>query len=297
MSRKLKGNIILFITAMIWGLSFVSQSVGMEYIEPNTFMAIRTLMGGIVLLPVIFVMDKFKKKQGTYKPEDKKKLLKCGASSGVFLCIAQTLQTYGLQTTTTAKSGFLTALYIIFVAIIGLFVGKKLTGKMVLGILTAVVGMYFLCLFGESVSFNTGDGLTILCAVFFAGQILRIDKAAADIDGLKFSSTQFLTAGTINLILMFIFEKPEIGSILSCSTALLYSGIMSCGVAYTLQVIGQKYTDPTSASIIMSLESVFAAVSGWIILSQGMNISQIAGCVLMFAAIVLVQLPDKKREM
>lgn len=275
-------------------MSFVSQSVGMEYIEPNTFMGIRTLMGGVVLLPVIFILDKGKKKQGTYRPTNMKKLLKYGIICGIFLCIAQTLQTYGLQTTTTAKSGFLTALYIIFVSVIGLFVGKKLTGKMVIGIITAVVGMYFLCLFGEAVSFNVGDGLTILCAVFFAGQILCIDKFVADIDGLKLSCTQFLTAGIINTILMFILETPNMENILACSTALLYSGIMSCGVAYTLQVIGQKYADPTSASIIMSLESVFAAVSGWIILSQRMSIPQIVGCVLMFAAIVLVQLPEKR---
>lgn len=296
MSKKLKGNIILFITAIIWGMSFVSQSVGMEHIEPNTFMAIRTLMGGIVLLPVIFALDKAKKKQNTYKKTDMKKLIKYGVVCGVFLCVAQTLQTYGLQTTTTAKSGFLTALYIIFVAIIGLFMGKKLTGKMVVGILTAIVGMYFLCLFGENVSFNMGDGLTVLCAVFFAGQILCIDKFVADIDGLKLSCTQFLVAGTINAVLMFTVETPQIGSILSCSTALLYSGIMSCGVAYTLQVIGQKYADPTSASIIMSLESVFAAISGWIILSQSMSGVQIVGCALMFLAIVLVQLPQKNKS-
>ena len=296
MSKKLKGNIILFITAIIWGMSFVSQSVGMEYIEPNTFMAIRTLMGGIVLLPVIFVLDKAKKKQNTYKKTNMKKLITYGAVCGVFLCIAQTLQTYGLQTTTTAKSGFLTALYIIFVSVIGLFIGKKLTGKMVLGILTAVVGMYFLCLFGVNITFNKGDGLTVLCAVFFAGQILCIDKFVSDIDGLKLSCTQFLFAGTINLVLMFLLEKPDMGSILSCSSALLYSGIMSCGVAYTLQVIGQKYADPTSASIIMSLESVFAALSGWVILNQSMEITQIAGCLLMFLAIVLVQLPQKSKS-
>ncbi len=293
MSRKLKGNIILFITAIIWGMSFVAQSVGMEHIEPNTFMAIRTLMGGIVLLPVIFILDKAKKKQKTHKKTDMKKLLIYGAVCGMFLCIAQTLQTYGLQTTTTAKSGFLTALYIIFVSVIGLFVGKKLTLKMVLGILTAVVGMYFLCLFGENITFNVGDGLTVLCAVFFAGQILCIDKFVSDMDGLKLSCTQFLFAGTINLIAMFILETPDIKNILACATALLYSGVMSCGVAYTLQVIGQKYADPTSASIIMSLESVFAAISGWIILSQSMVISQIIGCLLMFLAIVLVQLPGR----
>ncbi len=296
MNTKLKGNIILFITAIIWGMSFVAQSVGMEYIEPNTFMGIRTLMGGLVLLPVIFVLDKSKKKQGAYRPANMKKLLRYGAICGLFLCVAQTLQTYGLQYTTTAKSGFLTALYIIFVSVIGLFVGKKLTGKMVIGILTAVVGMYFLCLFGKNVSFNVGDGLTVLCAVFFAGQILCIDKFVADVDGLKLSCTQFLVAGVVNIILMFILETPNIENILACSTSLLYSGLMSCGVAYTLQVIGQKYADPTSASIIMSLESVFAAISGWIILSQRMSLAQIVGCLLMFLAIVLVQLPQKSKS-
>ncbi len=294
MATKLKGNIILFITAIIWGVSFVSQSVGMEYIEPNTFMGIRTLMGGLALLPVISIIDENKKKQGTYKKTNMKKLLKYGGICGVFLCVAQTLQTYGLQTTTTAKSGFLTALYIIFVAIIGLFVGKRLNFKMILGILTAVLGMYFLCMFGERADFNVGDVLTIICALFFAGQILCIDKFVSDIDGLKLSCTQFLVAGTINAILMFILETPEIDAIMSCSTALLYSGLMSCGVAYTLQVVGQRYAEPTTASIIMSLESVFAAIAGWLILGQNMSISQIAGCVLMFAAIVLVQLPDKK---
>ena len=294
MNQKLKGNIILFITAIIWGISFVSQSVGMDYIGPNTFMGIRTLMGGIILLPVIAMIDKSKKKQGTYEKTDMKKLIKYGSVCGVFLCVAQTLQTYGLQTTTTAKSGFLTALYIIFVAIIGLFVGKKLNIKMVTGILTAVIGMYFLCLYGEKADFNMGDVLTIICAIFFAGQILCIDKFVSGIDGLKLSCTQFLVAGTINTLLMFILETPDVSAIMSCATALLYSGIMSCGVAYTLQVVGQRYAEPTTASIIMSLESVFAAIAGWILLGEAMALPQIIGCLLMFLAIVLVQLPDKK---
>lgn len=296
MRTKLKGNVILFVTAIIWGISFVSQSVGMDYIEPNTFMGIRTTMGGLVLLPFIFIIDNIKKKQGTYQKTDIKKLIKYGAICGIFLCIASTLQTYGFKyNTTTAKSGFLTALYIIFVAILGLFYGKKLDVKMALGILTAVVGMYFLCLFGMDISFNIGDLLTIICAVFFAGQILFIDKFVKEVDGVKLSCTQFLIAGAINLLLMLIIEKPEMASIISCKTALLYSGIMSCGVAYTLQVVGQKYAEPTSASIIMSFESVFAALSGWVILSEAMDKWQILGCALMFLAIVLVQLPEKKK--
>lgn len=295
MKTRVKGNIILFITAIIWGISFVSQSVGMEYIGPNTFMGIRTTMGALVLIPFILITDSAKKKQGTYQKTDFKKLIKYGAICGLFLCIASTLQTYGLKYTTTAKSGFLTALYIIFVAILGLFCGKKLTIKMALGILTSVLGMYFLCLFGNDISFNIGDLLTIICAVFFAGQILFIDKFVHEVDGIKLSCAQFLISGIINLIIMFIIEQPQIESIMSCKTALLYSGIMSCGVAYTLQVVGQKYSEPTSASIIMSFESVFAAISGWIILSEAMNVAQVLGCVLMFLAIVLVQLPQKDK--
>ena len=295
-NKKLKGNMILFLTAIIWGISFVSQSVGMDYIGPNTFMGIRTTMGGLVLLPFIFFSDRAKKKNGTYEKTSILKLLKYGAPCGLFLCVASTLQTYGLQVTTTAKSGFLTALYIIFVALFGLVYSKKITCKMALGVIVAVLGMYFLCLFGEEISFNYGDALTLLCAVFFAGQILLIDKFVDKVDGVKLACTQFFVSGVINLILMFILESPDIKNILACSTAILYSGILSCGVAYTLQIIGQKYAQPTSASIIMSLESVFAAISGWIILGEKMTIAQIAGCVFMFLAIVLVQLPDKKTD-
>ena len=293
-NKKLKGNIILFITAIIWGISFVSQSVGMDFIGPNTFMGIRTTMGGVVLLPFIFFTDKAKKKNGTFKKTDMKKLLKYGFLCGLFLCIASTLQTYGLQTTTTAKSGFLTAFYIIFVSIFGIFCGNKMTLRMGTGVLTAVIGMYFLCLFGEVISFNYGDALTLLCAVFFAGQILLIDKFVGRVDGVKLACTQFLFSGVINLIIMFLIEKPDMNNILACTVPLLYSGVMSCGVAYTLQIVGQKYADPTSASIIMSLESVFAAISGWILLGEGMTLYQILGCALMFLAIVLVQLPNKK---
>lgn len=294
MKNQIKGTIILFITAIIWGISFVSQSVGMEYIGPNTFMGIRTTMGGLVLLPYIYLNDKRRKKQGTYQQTNWKKLFRYGAICGLFLCIASTLQTYGLKYTTTAKSGFLTALYIIFVALLGIPSGKKLNRKGILGVITAVVGMYFLCLFGTQFSFNRGDLLTIFCAIFFAGQILCIDQFVHEVDGVKLSCMQFFVSGFLNLVLMFLIEKPTMESIFGCSTALLYSGVMSCGIAYTLQIVGQKYSEPTSASIIMSFESVFAALSGWIILSEVMSISQIFGCLLMFLAIVLVQLPEKR---
>lgn len=301
MKTKLGGNILLLITALVWGISFVSQSVGMEYVEPNTFNGIRTLMGGIVLLPVIFFLDSGKKKGGTYVPTNKKKLLLYGSICGVFLCVASTLQTYGMNgnfgfsAITTGESGFLTALYIIFVAILGVFSGKKLSAKIILGVVLSMVGMYFLCLFGTSISLSIGHFLTFLCAIVFSLHILVIDKFSPEVDGVKLSCTQFFVAGSLNLIVMCFLESPNISAILSCVPALLYSGVMSCGVAYTLQIIGQKYTDPTSASILMSLESVFSALAGWVLLGQSMTIPQILGCGLMFAAIVLVQLPDKKR--
>ena len=294
MTKKMRGNILLLITAVVWGISFVSQSVGMDYIEPNTFNGIRTVLGGIVLLPVIFFIDKQKKKNGTYEKCDFKKLLLYGGICGTLLCVAATLQTYGLKETTAGKSGFITALYIIFVAAGGIFTGRKLKGKVVSGVLMAVLGMYFLCLFGEKINFCFGDFLTFICAIVFSFHIIVIDKFSPKTDGVKLSCTQFLVGGTLNLIVMFIFENPDIELIMQCAGAILYSGVMSCGVAYTLQIVGQKYTDPTSASMLMSLESVFAALSGWVLLGESMSLPQILGGVLMFTAIVLVQIPDKK---
>jgi len=294
MSGKIRGNLILMITALVWGISFVSQSVGMDYIEPNTFGGIRSLLGGIVLIPVILVIDAGKKKRGIYEKCDYKKLLLYGTICGALLCLAATLQTYGLKETTTAKSGFITALYIIFVAIGSVFTKKKIDAKLLSGVLLAVLGMYFLCLFGTTINFCFGDFLTLLCAIVFSFHILAIDKFAPKTDGVKLACVQFLVCGILNCILMFLFEKPDINLILKCSSAILYSGVMSCGVAYTLQIVGQKHTDPTSASMIMSLESVFAALSGWVLLSEKMTLAQVAGCTLMFLAIILVQLPERK---
>ncbi len=293
MNLKMRGNLLLLITAMVWGTSFVSQSVGMDHIGPNTFNGLRTLLGGIVLLPVIFMIDAGKKKSGTYKPVDKKKLFLYGSICGVFLCVAATLQSYGLKEISAGESGFITALYIIFVAVFGVFSGRKLTGKIVCGVVLATAGMYFLCLFGQSISFKNGHFITFLCSILFAFHILVIDKFSPNTDGVKLSCVQFFVAGILNCVVMFLLEHPDWNAVFVCVPAILYSGIMSCGVAYTLQIVGQRYTDPTSASILMSLESVFAAISGWLILKEGMSVPQIAGCVLMFAAIILVQLPDR----
>ena len=290
--HTLKGNMILMLTAIIWGISFVSQRVGMEYIKPNTFNGIRTILGALVLLPVIAVREK----TGKSKPCDIKRLISGGIICGSLLCLASTLQTWGMVYTTSGKSGFITAMYMIFVAIIGLFAGKKLRPLTVLGIIGGVMGMYLLSMSGSELSVNKGDVITLACAVVFAFHIMVIDRLSGEVDGVKLACLQFFVCGTINIILMFLFDHPDWSLVRSCVTAILYSGIMSCGVAYTLQIIGQQYTEPVPASIIMSLESVFAALAGWVILSEALTPLEIFGCVLMFAAIIIVQLPQDKTQ-
>lgn len=296
MNKRLQGTLILALAALVWGISFVSQSESMNFIEPNTFNGIRTLLGCISLLPVIYVIDMQKKKKGTFVPmtaTQKKDLLLGGILCGIFLCAASTIQTYGLKYTTAGKSGFITALYMIFVPIASVFLGKKIRPTVVVSILIALVGMYFLCIKKGSFQINKGDIYTLICSVIFTFHILVIDHFSAKVDGVRLSCMQFLVGGTLNTILMFLIESPQLSLILKCTAPILYSGIMSCGVAYTFQIIGQKHAEPTVASLVMSLESVFAALAGWLLLSEAMNIREIVGCIMMFGAIVLVQLPEK----
>lgn len=300
-NQKLKGNMILLLTSVIWGISFISQSKGVEKISPLAFNGIRSVLGGVVLLPVIFFLDFSKKRKGISIYKFDKTLLKAGIICGTLLCIASTLQTAGMIYTSPGKSGFITALYMVIIPIISLFTGKKPRPVILVSVLIAVSGLYLMCI-DESLSINIGDVLTFICAFVFAGHILAIDYYSPKVDGVKLAATQFFVCGFINLILMFMTEKPEIMPILSCWASIGYSGIMSCGVAYTLQIVGQKYTDPTSASILMSLESVFATLSTVILVALGWNLTggalderEIFGCVLMFVAIILVQLPEKKK--
>ena len=293
MNKRLQGTLILMLTAIVWGISFVSQSVSMEHIEPNTFCGIRTLIGAISLVPVIMVMDRSKKKKGIEPTYNKKTLIRGGIICGILLCIAATLQTYGLKYTTAGKAGFVTAMYMVIVPIYSLFLGKKIRPVIALSVVIATVGMYFLCI-KEGFTLEIGDIYVLICAFVFAFHIMAIDYFSPRVDGVKLSFLQFLVCGTINCVLMFAIESPAIEEIIKCSVPILYAGIMSCGVAYTLQIIGQKYAEPTVASIVMSLESVFAALAGWIILNQAMSLREMFGCVLMFGAITIVQLPDKK---
>lgn len=301
-NTKLKGNLMLLLTAFIWGTSFIAQSIGVNSISPFTFIGIRSLLGGLVLLPVIYILDMGKKKRNQPVIKFDKKLLAGGISCGIILCAASTLQTAGMIYTSPGKSGFITALYMVIVPIIGLFMGKKISLPIVAAVIGAVIGMYLLCI-DSAFSINKGDVLTLLCAFIFSAHILVIDYFSPQTDGIKLSCLQFFVCGIAATLIAVIFERPAVAPIIESWIPLCYSGFLSCGVAYTLQVVGQKYTDPTSASILMSLESVFATLSTVVLVALGWNLTggtlsprEIAGCVLMFISIMLVQLPDMKNR-
>ncbi len=301
-NQKLKGNLLLLLTALVWGLSFISQSKGVELIEPATFNGVRSLLGGIVLLPVIFLLDNSKKRNGMHPQKLNKTLLVGGIICGICLCLASTLQTMGMVETSPGKAGFLTALYMVIIPIIGIFMGKRPQPAILLSVIIATVGLYLMCI-DSSLTINFGDILIIICAFIFAAHIMAIDYFSPKVDGVKLACMQFFVCGILDLIYAFIFETPQLTPILNCWPAIGYSGVMSCGVAYTLQIVGQKYTDPTSASILMSLESVFATLStvifialGWNLTGGALSAKEIIGCVLMFIAILLVQLPEKPKK-
>ena len=297
MKQKTLGNIILLITAIIWGTSFVAQSAGMDYIGPFTFNSIRTLMGGIVLIPVIIVMRITSKgnktDKATQRKIDKRSLIG-GVFCGIALCIASSFQQVGMVHTTAGKAGFITALYIIIVPFLTAVLFRKKVGfKIYMCVIIAMIGFYLLCI-KKDFSLSQGDGLVLVCALFFSVHIVVIDYfTSKNVDCVLMSCVQFFVAGIIMLICMFAFESPDINSILDARFSILYSGVMSCGVAYTLQIVGQKRTDPTIATLLLSLESVFAALSGFIILKDDMTVKELIGCALVFIAVILAQIDLK----
>ena len=290
---------MLLLTALIWGCAFVAQSVGMDYVGPFTFNSVRCILGSIVLVPVIFLMDGFKKKSGMSREEMKRErgstrtLLTGGICCGVILGTASSLQQLGIQYTTVGKAGFITAMYIVLVPVAGILFGKKVKPLIFLCVALAVTGLYLLCM-TEKLSLGIGDLLVLLCALVFTVHILVIDHFSPLVDGVRMSAVQFLTAGILCAVPMFLWEHPHPGAILAAWMPVLYAGVMSCGVAYTFQILGQKHADPTVASLILSLESVFSVLAGWLLLNQNLSRKELFGCVLMFAAIILAQLPGKK---
>ena len=291
---------MLLIAAILWGTTFVAQSEGMEYVGPLTYQATRSVLGGLFLIPIILFGDMMKKKKGTYiapTKNTKKKTLLVGVLCGIILTVAALLQQYGIALGTTSdKAGFITALYIVLVPVYGLFLKKKAHPIVWVSVGVAVAGLYFLCIQGD-LTVLPCDLVTLCCAAVFALHIVAIDNLAAPLDGVRISCIQFFTSAVISGIAMFIFEEPSMSAIMSGWVTIAYAGILSSGVAYTLQILGQQRTDPAVASILMSLESLFAVV-GTIVFTALLGSPKLPtarewiGCALMFAAIMLTQLPD-----
>lgn len=300
MSKKTKGNILLLLTAFIWGSAFVAQKAGMEYIQPFTFNGIRCLIGAIFLIPVVLIFAKDDPLPENATAEDKnahnKTLLIGGLCCGIAIFIASSLQQYGLLYTTAGKSGFITALYVVLVPICGVFLKKKVRPITWFCIAIALVGLYLLCV-KKGESLNIGDVITLICSIGFTVHIFVIDYFSPKVNGVKMSCIQFWVAGIISLPMAFIFEDIVWSNVLNCAIPLLYAGVLSCGVAYTLQIIAQKDTDPTITSLLMSMESVFAVVTGAVVLHEMMTLKELIGCAAMFAAIIIVQLPSKEERL
>ena len=296
-TSTLKNSLLLLLTATIWGVAFVAQSVSMDYIGGFTFNAIRNIIGAITLVPVILIFSK-QDPAADQNPADRQKarktLITGGICCGILLCLASNFQQFGIKYTTVGKAGFITACYIIIVPIIGIFLKKKCSPFIWIAVLLSLGGLYLLCISpGEGFSIGKGDTLVLICAVVFSFHILTVDHFSPLVDGVKMSCIQFLVCGILSGIPALIFENPNITNIFQAWMPILYAGILSCGVAYTLQIVGQKGMNPTVASLIMSLESCISVIAGWLILGQNLSSREIFGCVLMFGAIVLAQLPQK----
>ena len=293
MSRlQIRNSLLLFLAAVIWGCAFAAQSIGMEYIEPFTFTTTRSFIGSFVLLPCIYIFGKKKPSAAQKQAEDKKELRTAGILCGVIICVAVNLQQIALLSAGVGKSGFLTALYIVIVPLIGIFIGRRPGKKLCLAVVCAVAGMYLLCMKSGSFSLEFADVLLLLCAAVFSVHIMVVDYYTKRVDGVKLSCIQFFICGALSAVPMLMFESPSFSAICTAWAPVLYTGALSTGVAYTLQIVGQNGLNPVVASLLMSLESVVSALAGWLILGQALSARELTGCAVMFAAIILAQLPD-----
>lgn len=289
-----KNACVLLLTAFIWGTAFVAQSVGMDYLEPFTFNGVRCLIGAIALLPCIWFFNRGKEKENKVNDENAKRdLIKGGIACGILLFAASSLQQIGLVYTAAGKAGFITAFYIVLVPVFGIFLHKKIGWKVWTAVAIALAGLYFLCI-TEAFTIGVGDIYVLLCALIFSVHILVVDHCAPKVDGVKLSCIQFLVAGIVSIPFMLILESPKMGNMMTSWFPLIYAGVFSCGIAYTLQILGQKNVNPAVASLILSLESCFSVLSGWVILGERLSARETIGCIMMFAAIILAQIPDKK---
>lgn len=288
MSDKLKGTLAILLATIIWGSTFVAQSVGVEHIGPFTFLTVRCFLAVIALLPMIALQNRGR----FFEILTSKKLWRAGIPCGIALFIASALQQVGLLYTTAGKGGFITAMYIVLVPIFGLMFRRKPPKTALFSVAIAAVGLYFISGAGIT-SINIGDLLMLLCAVAFSFQILFIDKLSPGVDSVALNMVQSLVCALISGFFMFLFEEPKMDLILISWFPLVYAGVLSMGVAYTLQIVGQKKLEPTTASLLMSFESVFAALSGWLLLNEKLSWIECFGCALVMGAILISQIPNK----
>lgn len=295
MNKKVLSNFALFLTALIWGVSFVAQKAGMDYVGAFSFNFARSILGGLSLIPLIFLVKmttpdnrpkKLKYLQHWY-------LFKAGAFCGLALFTAMSLQQYSMISASAGKAGFISALYIIFVPLISMFFGAKLENKIKVSVGLALVGLYLLCFKGGLTGFDMYDGLLLIGAFFYGVHILVVNHFSRHVNPVKMSCVQFFVVGLLSLPFMLMFENPVAANFVAAKTPILYAGILTCGVAYTLQIFGQKFTPPTIASIILCMESVFAVVGGSLILHETMTPREVWGCIFMIIAVVLSQIQMK----
>ncbi|MGM9550100.1 MAG: DMT family transporter [Faecousia sp.] len=294
--NQIRGSLSLLLGTIIWGFAFIAQSVGMDHLGPFTFQAVRCFLAVLFLIPCAFVMDigkcSFRESAAKWKNPS---LWKVGFLCGCALFVAASLQQIGIVYTDAGKAGFITAMYIVLVPVLGLFLGKKPPKATVFSVALAVVGLYLLSCMGVS-EINKGDLFLMGCALAFAVQITCIDRLAGNLDGLRLNCVQSLVVAVLSVPFMALTETVDVGNILACWLPLCFAGILSMGVAYTLQIVGQKDLEPTTASLIMSLESVFAALGGWLVLHETMTGWELLGCGLVFAGVILSQLPGKAKH-
>lgn len=293
---QLRNTLLLVLGALIWGTAFVAQSVGSSHVGPYTFLAARSWLACAFLLGLLGVRRGLQRRRGVRVPFwlAPRRLAVGGALCGVALFAASAAQQMGIGTTSTAKAGFLTALYVVIVPVLGLLAGRRPGAKLWVCVAVSVAGLYLLCLAGrDTLSLTGGEWQLLLCALLFAVQILLVGHFGPQLDGVQLSFAEFLTTAALSTVCMFLFEQPTWAQLGGAAIAILYCGILSSGVGYTLQIVGQQNLDPTIASMAMCLESVFSALAGWLLLHQTLSAPELAGCALMFAAIVGAQLPDK----
>jgi len=301
MNKQIKGTVMLTLAALIWGIAFVAQSVGMNYVGPWTFNCTRSILGGLILIPVIFIFSGKESvdNQGSETPSISKSerrinTLKGGLTCGIFLSAATMFQQYGILETSVGKAGFITSLYIILVPFLSIFLHKKIGLNQWISAIIAVAGFYIMSVHGNE-SLNRGDLFLLICAILFSAQILSIDHYVEKVNPIAMSCIQFFVSAIVSSVGMFLLENPIWANIYEARIPILYAGLMSSGVAYTLQIVGQKNLDATPASLLMSLESVFSALAGFVLLKQILAVNELIGCALVFAGVILSQLPNKKK--